>query len=133
MLLLFLFPVIQLKFAYKTSFYNDLFRSDSIRKGALKLIILFYELWYICSIALRIYNEWISGDKLCIFVGDKGQQDWTNIIFIHNLMENYLAYKIIIYAMNTLYLVPNILLFALYRPLWVIFCHASCTLGMLLR
>ena len=132
MLLLFLFPIIQLKFAYKTSFYNDLFRSDSIRKGSLKLIILFYELWYLLSMGLRVYNEWLNNEKLCIYLGENQQQDWSNIIYINALMKQHFGWKILIYFMNSFYLIPNILLFALYRPLWVIFCHASCTLGIFL-
>merc|ERR1719361_1333607 len=56
MALLFMFPVVQLKFAQNTSFYNTLFRSDLVRKAALKVTVLFYYLWFLCSIAVRVHD-----------------------------------------------------------------------------
>eukprot|EP01083_Nonionella_stella_P049846 132771_1 len=129
MFLFFLFPVIQLKFAHTTSFYNDLFRSDSVRKGSLKLLLILYYFWYSFCIGIRIYNEITYNESLCVFVGDHNQQDWSAIINVNGMTQAHIAWKLLIYTMNALYLLPNVLLFALYRPLWVISCHAVCTLG----
>ena len=100
MLLLFAYPLIQLFFAYKTSFYNNLFRADSVRKVAIKLIILVYYIWYASSVGIRIYNEYINDDKLCIFIGDQGQQDWSDIIFIHKLQQQSIIWTYLIYFLN---------------------------------
>merc|ERR1719242_74047 len=128
MTLLFLFPVVQLKFAQNTSFYNTLFRSDVIRKAVLRATVLFYYLWCLLSIGLRIHNTITTKDALCTFIGPNGHQDWSSMLRI-DLMNQHMAWKVAMYLMNGLYLFPNILLFALYRPLWVICCHALCTLG----
>jgi len=129
MILLFAFPVIQLLFAYKTSFYNDLFRRDSVRKVIVKIAIAIYCIWYVASIALRIHSEVQSAQPICIFVGENGYQDWSTMLMAYPLTEHSAVWMFIVYAMNAMFFVPNIALLALYSPLWVIVCHASCTLG----
>jgi len=128
MTLLFLFPVVQLKFAQNTSFYNSLFGADMVRKAVLKVTVLFYYLWFLCSIGVRVYDTVTSTQPLCTFIGEHGHQDWSSMLTV-DLMKRHTAWTVVIHTLNALYLVPNVLLFALYRPLWVISCHALCTLG----
>merc|ERR1719361_266281 len=70
LLLLCAFPLIQLQFARKSSFFNDLFRADSLRRGALRLSFLLFCAWFAFSVLLRVYSEVaFSGSSLCLFEG----------------------------------------------------------------
>ena len=130
MVLLFMFPVVQLKFAQNTSFYNGLFGADMIRRAVLKVTVLFYYLWFLFSIGIRVHDTVTSSAPLCTFIGEHGHQDWSSM-FTVDLMRRHMAWNVTVRFVNALYLVPSVLLFALYRPLWVICCHALCTLGLL--
>merc|ERR1719150_3053634 len=99
MVLLFLFPVVQLKFAQNTSFYNTLFRSDVIRKAVLRATVLFYYLWCLLSIGLRVHNTITTKDALCTFIGPNGHQDWSSMLRI-DLMNQHMAWKVVMYLMN---------------------------------
>ena len=124
------FPLVQLQFARKSSFFNDLFRADTVRRGALRLSFLVFCLWFALSMSLRVYSEVALAEPLCIFVGSHGHLDWTGLVWPRALMQASPAWSVTVYAANGLYLVPNLLLLALYRPLWLIMCHASVSLGV---
>merc|ERR1712013_257576 len=42
-----------------------------------------------------------------------------------------MAWTVAVYASNVLFLAPSALLLALYRPLWLIVCHATVSMGSL--
>merc|ERR1719242_833108 len=96
MALLFLFPVVQLKFAQNTSFYNGLFGADLVRKAVLKVTVLFYYLWFLFSIGVRVHNTMTTEVPLCTFIGPHGHQDWSAMLSV-DVMHRHLAWSVVIH------------------------------------